>query len=75
VPVGVKFSAPIWVTVGVKVNGVGVEAAKRFWVGAGLILGVGGSVSTTGMGVGVRSSFVTSEREAQLESRTDRRRR
>jgi hypothetical protein len=39
------------------------------------MLGVGVRVSTTGMGVGVRSSFVTSESEAQLESRTDRRRR
>jgi hypothetical protein len=63
------------VTVGVKVRGVGVEVAKRFWVGAGVMLGVGVKVSTTGTGVGVLKSFVTSESEAQLESRTDRRRR
>jgi hypothetical protein len=67
VPVGVKFSAPIWVTVGVNVRGVGVEVAKRFWVGAGVMLGVGVLV-LAGMGVGVRSRLVTSEIEAQLDS-------
>jgi hypothetical protein len=59
----------------VKVNGVGVEVANRFCVGAGVILGVGVRASTTGTGVGVRNSFVTSDSEAQLESRIDRRKR
>jgi hypothetical protein len=54
---------------------VGVEVAKRFRVGAGVILGVAVRVAATGIGVGVRSRFVTSESEAQLESRTVSRRR
>jgi hypothetical protein len=55
------------VTVGVKVRGVGVEVANRFWVGAGVMLGVGVLVSA-GMGVGVRSRLVISESEPQLDS-------
>jgi hypothetical protein len=73
--VGVNSSAPIWVTVGVKVSGVLVEVANRFWVGAGVMLAVGVGVSTAGTGVGVRSSCITSESGAQLESRRERTRR
>ena len=51
--VGVNNSAPSAVTVGVKVNGVGVEVANKFWVGMGvaLINGVGVSTGTGGVAV------------------------
>jgi hypothetical protein len=52
--VGVKFSAPSAVTVGVKVSGVGVEVANRFCVGIGVSLMDGVGVSVGG-GVGVAS--------------------
>ena len=56
VPVGVNSSAPIWVTVGVKVRGVLVEVAKRFWVGMGVLLENGVGVSVDGGWVGVAAS-------------------
>lgn len=67
VPVGVNNSAPSCVGVGVKVNGVLVAVAKRFWVGAGVMLGTGVNVSAAGMGVGEAISFVRSDKDAQLE--------
>jgi hypothetical protein len=67
VPVGVKNSAPICVTVGVNVRGVLVEVAKRFCVGAGVMLGTGVCVASGGIGVGVAINCARSEREAQLE--------
>ena len=68
VPVGVNNSAPICVTVGVKVSGVLVEVANRFCVGAGVMLAVGvGLSSTRGTGVGVVINFVRSDKDAQLE--------
>ncbi len=54
--VGVKRSAPIIVTVGVKVSGVGVEVAKRFCVGIGVSLGDGVCVAGGGGGVAVASN-------------------
>lgn len=39
--VGVNNSAPIIVTVGVKVSGVAVEVANIFWVGMGVSLANG----------------------------------
>ena len=51
VRVGVNNSAPIDVTVGVKVSGVGVEVAHRFCVGMGVLLAAGVSVSAGGVGV------------------------
>ena len=54
---GVNKSAPIIVTVGVKVSGVGVEVANRFCVGMGVSLAAGVSVSVGGAGgVGVASN-------------------
>ena len=52
VAVGVNSSAPIEVTVGVKVSGVLVEVAKRFCVGMGVALIKGVGVSAGGGGVG-----------------------
>lgn len=72
VPVGVNNSAPIWVTVGVNVIGVLVEVAKRFWVGAGVMLAVAVGVSTNGMEVGVLINSAASERNAQLDRRIER---
>lgn len=73
VPVGVNNSAPICVTVGVNVSGVLVEVANRFFVGAGVMLGVGVAVlSAGGIGVGVAMSRTRSPSEAQLERKTDR---
>jgi hypothetical protein len=51
--VGVNNSAPIEVTVGVNVSGVGVEVANRFCVGMGVCVGAGVSVSVGGGAVGV----------------------
>lgn len=56
VPVGVNNSAPIDVTVGVKVSGVLVEVAKRFCVGMGVLVENGVGVSTGGGEVGVAIS-------------------
>jgi hypothetical protein len=46
--VAVNSSAPIDVTVGVKVSGVLVAVAKRFCVGIGVLLGAVVGVSTGG---------------------------
>jgi hypothetical protein len=54
--VAVNSSAPMDVTVGVKVSGVLVEVAKRFWVGRGVWLGGGVGVTMTGGGVGLAPS-------------------
>ncbi len=73
VPVGVNNSAPIWVTVGVKVRGVLVDVAKRFCVGAGVMLAVGvGGLFAGGMGVGEAISFVRSDKDAQLERKIEK---
>lgn len=57
VRVGVNNSAPMEVTVGVKVSGVGVEVANRFCVGIGVLLTAEVSVSAgCGSGVGVASN-------------------
>ena len=52
----VNSSAPIEVTVGVKVSGVLVEVAKRFCVGMGVLLGAFVGVSTGGGCVAVAPS-------------------
>jgi hypothetical protein len=68
--VAVNDSAPSCVTVGVKVNGVLVEVANRFWVGAAVP--VASNVAVTGGGgggVGVMIIFVRSASDAQLERR------
>jgi hypothetical protein len=54
--VGVNNSAPIEVTVGVKVSGVLVAVAKRFSVGIGVLLGNLVGVSTGGGCVAVAPS-------------------
>jgi len=60
--------------VGVKVRGVLVEVAKRFCVGAGVMLTVGVGVSCAGgMGVGVLINCAKSDRDAQLERKAERR--
>jgi hypothetical protein len=69
VDVAVKDSAPIWVTVGVKVSGVLVDVAKRFCVGAGVSVGSVVGVSVKGGGVGVKIRLVISASDAQLESK------
>jgi len=51
--VGVNNSAPIAVTVGVKVSGVLVEVAKRFCVGIGVLLTNGVGVLVGGGEVGL----------------------
>ena len=57
VRVGVHKSAPMDVTVGVKVSGVGVEVANRFCVGMGVLLTAGVPVPAgDGGGVGVASN-------------------
>jgi hypothetical protein len=56
VPVGVYKSAPIDVTVGVKVSGVGVDVANRFCVGMGVSLINGVRVAVGGGGVGEASN-------------------
>lgn len=55
--VGVNNSAPIEVTVGVKVSGVLVEVAKRFCVGIGVLLANSVGVSTGGGCVAVAPSW------------------
>ena len=69
--VGVNNSAPSCVGVGVKVSGVLVEVANRFWVGAGVP--VGSNVAVTGgsgEGVGVMIMFARSANDAQLERKS-----
>ena len=73
VPVGVNSSAPIEVTVGVKVSGVLVEVAKRFCVGAGVILGTGVVVGAAGgMVVGVAIRLARSPKDAQLDRKIEK---
>src|SRR5215211_6769196 len=73
IPVGVNSSAPSWVGVGVKVRGVLVEVANRFWVGAGVMRGLGVGVSAAGRAVGVMISCARSDSDAQLERRIESR--
>ena len=73
VMVGVNNSAPIWVTVGVKVSGVLVDVAKRFCVGAGVSVGTNVGVSTGGGdGVGVNTRPARSPSDAQLDRKMDK---
>ncbi len=51
--VGVNSSAPMDVTVGVKVSGVEVDVANRFWVGIGVSVGAEVGVGEAAGGGGV----------------------
>jgi hypothetical protein len=56
----------------VNVSGVGVEVANRFWVGAGVMLGVAVGTISGGTAVGVAISFDRSESDAQPERKIER---
>ena len=71
VSVGVNNSAPRAVTVGVKVSGVGVDVAKRFWAGLGVTVADGAGVSVAGTGVGVLSNPLISDNAEQPERNMD----
>ena len=71
VAVGVNNSAPRAVTVGVKVNGVGVEVANRFCV-VGVTVADGDGVSVAGTGVGVLINAGMSDNAEQPERNMDK---
>jgi hypothetical protein len=71
VAVGVNNSAPRAVTVGVYVSGVGVDVAKRFCAGLGVMVTDGAGVAVAGTGVGVLINPVISDNAEQPERNMD----